>query len=816
VIVALLKIENTLKQLLPILLLISATLAHAQSTVSGKLVDNSTKEPLAFATVSLLNQNDSSLVTGAVTDMDGKFLVKVENGKYVARIQFVTYKMIEIPVELTGNARDLGTIGMSPSNTELDEVVVQAERTQMQLNLDKKVYNVGKDLSNLGGSASDMLDNLPSVAVDVEGNVQLRGSTNVRILINGKPSGLVGLSSSDALRQLQSNLIESVEVITNPSARYDAEGQAGIINIILKKEQQKGFNGSFQATTGYPHNHGVGINMNFRKKWVNFFVNYGFDYRRAPGESFTKQQFFEEDSTYYTDQIYDRSRGGFSNNVRFGADFNVGEKSTLTASLLYRYSTDLNYNDLTITDYDINRNLGLYTLREDTEEELDKNQEYSLNYVRDFELKDHKLTANIQYQDNYENEVSDIVQTVGTTEANATGDIFQNVDNVQGEKRLMLQADYVRPFGENAKMELGYRSTIREVYNDYLVENSEDGQVYTQIDSFTFDFSYQENVHAFYGIVSDQLDKMSWQLGLRAEITDIDAELTEAADLTYNYVNYFPSAFFTYKTKGLSQFQLSYSRRINRPRYRDLSPLSSFTNNRNFRIGNPELQPEFTDSYEFGYLQNFDKSSIYYGVYYRHTDDPIQRYSPEATGKVTYTYTENLGVQNSYGVEVNANQDFTDWYRLSGNFNFYRQVTEGQAGGVDLYAETVTFSTRISNNIKIKQLFTTQVNLNYRAPENRPQGRREAITVLDLGFSKDLWNKKGSLALSVRDLFNSRKYRFETETANYISESEFQWRRGPQFVLTLNYRLNQSDRDQRRGEGRGEGGDYEGGDDFKP
>ena len=828
-IVALLKIQKTLKQLLTILMLLTAVLTHAQSSVTGKLVDSSTKEPLAFATISLLNASDSSLITGAVTDMDGKFLIKVENGKYVARIQFVTYEMKEIAVELSGNSRDLGTINMSPSNTELEEVVVQAERTQMQLNLDKKVYNVGKDLSNLGGSASDMLDNLPSVAVDVEGNVQLRGSTNVRILINGKPSGLVGMSSSDALRQLQSNLIESVEVITNPSARYDAEGQAGIINIILKKDAQKGLNGSFQATTGYPHNHGAGINMNFRKNWVNFFVNYGFDYRRAPGTSYTNQQFFFQDTVYQTDgsyelrdntsfsdQSYDRSRGGFSNNVRFGADFNVGENSTLTASMLYRYSNDLNYNDLTILDYDADRELQMYTLREDTEEEVDRNQEYSLNYVRDFQRKDHQLTANIQYQDNYENEVSDIIQTLGASPSEVEESTFQYVDNVQGENQLMLQLDYVRPFGEKAKVELGYRSTIRQVYNDYVVENSTDGEVFTEIDSFTFDFSYNENVHAFYGIVSDQLEKISWQLGLRSEITDISGELTEASDIRFNYVNFFPSAFFTYKTKGLSQFQLSYSRRINRPRYRDLSPLSSFTNNRSFRVGNPELQPEFTDSYEFGYLQNFESSSIYYGIYYRHTDDPIQRVSPRANGNITYTYTENLGVQNSYGIEVNANQDFTEWYRLSGNFNFYRQVTEGFAYDQDLYAETVTFSTRISNNIKIKQLFTTQVNLNYRAPENRPQGRREAITVLDLGFSRDLWNKKGSLALSVRDLFNSRKYRFETETSNYISESEFQWRRGPQFVLTLNYRLNQSDRDQRKEGARGENGYDGGGDDFKP
>ncbi len=815
--IALSKIRITLKQLLFFFLLFNGVNVFAQRSVDGRLVDSSTKEPLAFATISVLNAEDASLVTGAVTDMDGRFSVEVADGDYIARIQFVTYSMKEIRLEVMNEDQQLGTIELNPSNQELDEVVVQAERTQMQLSLDKKVYNVGKDLSNLGGSASDMLDNLPSVAVDVEGNVQLRGSTNVQILINGRPSGLVGMSSSDALRQLQSNLIESVEIITNPSARYDAEGQAGIINIILKKEQQKGLNGSFQLTTGYPHNHGAGVNLNFRKKWVNFFVNYGVNFNKAPGKSFTNQQFFRPDTTYYLNQDYDRLRGGVSNNIRLGADFNVGENSTLTSSFLYRISSDLNTTDLTLTQLSAAKEVGRVTLREDEEDELDKNIEYSLNYSRDFKRKDHQLSAVIQYQDNYEHEQSAIDQISGPSLANIDSLLYQTFDNVQGEERLMLQADYVHPFGQKARFELGYRSTLRNIYNDVAIGESTTRDSYVPVDSLTFDFLYTENVHALYGIVSDELEKFSWQLGLRTEISDITAEISGEEDLKFDYTNLFPSAFLTYKLKSLSQLQLSYSRRINRPRYRDLSPLGSFTNNQNLRVGNPELQPEFTDSYEFGFLQNFENSSIYYGIYYRYTDDPIQRISFEANeNDQSISTQQNLGSKNAYGIEVNANQDLFEWYRLSGNFNFYRQTIKGEAFGESLDAETTTFSTRISNNLKIKKWLTTQININYRAPEKRPQGRRESITVLDLGFSKDLWEKKGSLALSVRDVLNTRKYRFDTETSNYLSQSEFQWRRGPQFVLTLNYRLNQSVREEKRaGREAGPSSGYEsGGDNF--
>jgi outer membrane receptor protein involved in Fe transport len=767
--------------------------------IAGKLIDATNNQPLAYATVSLLALPDSVLVDGVITGDDGSFSLAPTLGEYVLKLQFVTYqtKWINVTLDRQNKSSDLGNITISPSQTELEEVVVKGERTQMQLNLDKKVYTVGKDVSSIGGSASDILSNLPSVTVDVEGNVALRGSSNVRILIDGKPSGLVGLSSSDALKQLQGNLIERVEIITNPSAKYEAQGQGGIINLILKKEKRKGINGSFIANTGYPRNHGLGVNMNIRREKVNFFVNYGINFDQAPGVSFTNQKFELPDTTFYTDQDYDRLRGGLSNNVRFGIDIDIAPKTTLTSSFLYRHSKQQNLSDLTFTDFDENRTQVGYSLRQDEENEIDKNLEYSLNLVKDFDRQGQNLTATIQYQDNFENEKSSINQNFGASKNQIERTIFQKIDNIQGEDQLLLQADYIHPFGAQAKFEGGYRSTFRTILNNYLVEEEDVSGTLQPLDTFTFDFTYLENVHAFYGIVSDQSDKFSWQVGLRAEISDIETNQESAITTTqsnknYNYSNFFPSASLTYKLKMQTQLQLSYSRRINRPRYRDLSPLGSFTNNRSFRLGNPELQPEYTDSYEIGLLQNFKTSSIYYGIYYRETEGAIQRVSPPATAEgFIFSRPENLGLQRAFGVEVNANQDFTDWYRLSGNVNFFRQKIEGSAYGENLDAETVSFTTRLSNNIKIKDKLMMQINFNYQAPVQQSQGRREAITVVDIGLSKDLWDKKGTLSLSAQDLFNSRKYRFETNTSNYSSYSEFQWRRGPQIVLTLNYRLNQ-------------------------
>ncbi len=803
---------------LTIFLLSTISLASAQNfTISGKVTEEGTETPLEFANVAIFQEQDSSLVTGGITDAEGSFKIKVTPGSYYVRIQFVTYRpkiFSGIKINQNNPNQNFGVITLAPADTELEEVVVQAERTQMQLQLDKKVYNVGKDLSNLGGSASDLLANLPSVSVDVDGNVELRGSTSVKVLIDGKPSGLVGLSSTDALRQMQGNMIETVEIITNPSARYDAEGMAGIINIILKKDTRKGVNGSFQLNTGWPHNHGASVNMNLRRNWVNFFVNYGIDYRKAPGIGETLQRFplAGPDDVARTDQFTDRLRGGLSNSVRFGSDFFINDKTSITAAFLWRYSDELNHSELSFEDFDAQGNLLDYTLRDDQEQEGDENLEYSVNFSRTFSNEDHKLTADIQYQSNNEVEQSEIFQYNGASRASLAEELQQKVRNDEGENRLMIQSDYVHPFGDKGKFELGYRSTIRNVSNNYTVDEADETGTFMPVDTFTIAFDYDERVHAFYGIVSDELEKISWQVGLRSETTNISSVLEEQnSNLSWNYTNLFPSAFFTYKLLSDNQLQLSYSRRIERPRFRELSPMTSFTNNRRFRVGNPNLQPEFTDSYELGFLQNMNSSSIYYGVYYRYTDQLIQRVTlPPNELLQTVTIPYNAGVSRAVGVEVNVSQDFTEWYRVSGNVNFYRQESIGTLGDtLRLEAKAVTLSSRINNNFTISDRLTAQLNYWYRAPEQRAQGRRLSMSSLDLGLSYDVFNNNGTISLNVRDLFNTRKYRYTTELTTLVEDNVWQWRKGPTFNLGFVYRLNQKKQRERGGDRDGGGDDFD-------
>lgn len=793
----------------------------AQSTgIKGRLVDKNSGKPVEFASVSVFDNTWEQLITGGLTADDGTFNIPLGPGNYNMRIQFMGYKTVNLEkIQVKKEYAELGKVFTEEDEKLLEEVIVQAERTQMELTLDKKVFNIGQDLSNLGGNATDILDNLPSVQVDVDGNVSLRGSDNVRILIDGKPSGLVGLNSTDALRQINGNLIDRVEVITNPSARYDAEGLAGIINIILKKEKSKGLNGSFQLNAGVPANHGASVNMNFRRNWINWFTNLGINYRDFPGQGSSYQEFYAYDSslntydTTITNRFREHNRASIGYNYRFGADFLLNNQNSLTLSFLYRYSDE--ENKTSITYYDAYpEEIDSVSLRNDDEGEGDENLEYSLNYTRNFHKEGQKLTADIQFQNNNEQERNDLVQSSGLSINEQSPFLFQKAINDEIEDRLMLQSDYIHPYAKEGKFEGGFRYTDRLVGNNYVVRELNDQGVYEVDSAFSNEFEYHEKVMALYGLVSNRFNKISWQLGMRYEHTDLlTNQKTQALENTQKYGNIFPSAFFTYQMTPTQAFQASYSRRISRPSGRNLNPFSSISDNRNFWIGNPSLGPEYTDSYELGYLLNGENSSFYTGLYYRYTQGMVQRLR-FTEGQVTTTRPYNVAEEDSWGIEINLSQDITRWYRVNGNVNFFHSYIP--SGQVDFGEEVINYqearatslTTRISNNFKFGDLLDGQINIDYRAPRNTVQGKTLSLTVVDIGLSRDILNNKGTLSLSIRDLFNSRKWRSETFNETSYQESEFQWRsRSAQISFT--YRLN-----QKKERGRGENGGFEGGGEF--
>jgi len=781
----------------------------------GSILNSADDTPLEFATVTLFSESDSSMVTGGITDLSGKYEMEARAGSYYAVVEFLSFKSKTIPnIQLAKGEpfKKLEPIKLLSDAAILNEVQVTAEKSTMQLSLDKRVFNVGKDLSNQGGTAVDILDNVPSVTVDVEGNVSLRGSQGVRILVDGRPSGLVGVGGSGGLRNLSANMIEKVEVITNPSARYEASGMAGIINIVLKKDRKKGLNGSFDLSGGLPSNYGAAINLNYRRNNLNWFMNYGLRYRRGPGISNRYTEFYRGGDTYITDQTGTRSRGGWSNSFRFGADYFFTPKTTLTTAFLYRRGDDDNTSLNKYFSYfnDLN-NLTSIRERSDNEIEDESNLEYSLRFKHDFKEKGHTLSADIRYQDNIEEEGSDYVNRYFLSDGSpsAEADETQRSFNQEGERRIVFQVDYEKPIGGEGKFELGYRAGLRQISNDYIVEDFNDiGWV--PIAELTNEFLYDENIHALYSMYGNKVNQWSYQVGLRAEYTDVVTELLNTNEINpRDYFNLFPSAFLNYEFSAGSSIQASYSRRINRPRFRSLNPFFTFSDDRNFYSGNPDLNPEFTDSYEIGYIKIWDKASLTSSIFYRHTTDVVERISRANANETTTTRPENLLTEDNIGFEFTFSVEPVKKWTIDGNVNIFRSIVDGGNLGPDFQADTYTSFGRLTSKVTLFKDIDAQLRFNYRAPRTTTQGKSRAYQYFDLAVAKDILKKKATLTLSVRDLFNSRLYRFTNFGDSFFMDGEMRWR--PRTAtLTFNYRLNQKKRRGRGGRGGEGGGDYGG------
>jgi outer membrane receptor protein involved in Fe transport len=772
-------------------------------TIRGSIVDNK-NVAIPFANAAVYSNLDSALVGGAASDEQGEFAIEIKPGNYYLKISFLSYQEEIIPnINVVNRDIDLGTIVLEPDSRLLETVEIEGERSQMVLKLDKRVFNVGSDLNSSGGNAADILNNVPSVNVEVDGTVSLRGNANVRILINGKPSGLTS-RDPDALRHLQASLVERVEVITNPSSRYEAAGEVGIINIVLKKNQQNGLNGTFTGVVGRPDYFGGSYSLNLRRKKVNVFSSYGADYRKSPGLSTLYQSF--DGGARETYQDGDRSRSELSHNLMGGLDYFINDKNTITGSIMYNFGDGLNTSSLIYRDFANGMPTGT-TTRTDREAEDEENIEAAFNYRREFDREEHTFTVDFQYNKRHDGETSDLTQIENDNL------ILQRARNIAEDNNWFLQSDYVHPFGKDGKAEAGIRTANRLVNNDYELEELQ-GENWVVFPAFNNNLIYSERIHAGYIMAGNKFNKFSIQAGVRGEYSDITTELTETDDINHReYLDLFPSINLGYEIKKNRTLQLSYSKRINRPHFRELIPFYSFSDSRNFFQGNPDLNPEYTHSFETGYLVNWESGSILSSAYYRHRVGDIQRVVQVDEGGTTRIFPVNLGITNAYGLEFNFSYTVARIWDLNASANFYRAITEGQYQEQTLDRDTYTFDARTTSKIKISDGFEFQTSFYYRAPEETTQGRQLSSYSLDLALAKDILNGKGTISANVRDLLNTRKWRSitEIEEENYYAESSRQW--APRQVrLTFTYRLNQmKKRDGGRGNREG-GGDEDFGD----
>ncbi|WP_316633486.1 TonB-dependent receptor domain-containing protein [uncultured Flavobacterium sp.] len=791
--------------------------------VTGKVFEKVSKQPLEYATISLMAPNDTKVVAGGITNPKGEFEVTVPPGIYDIKVEFISFKATQIKGKNISGDTNLGVVNLSEDAAQLSEVVVRAEKSTVEIKLDKKVYNVGQDMMVKGGTVSDVLDNVPSVSVDTEGNVSLRGSDNIRILIDGRPSNSINVA--EALRQLPADAIDKVEVITNPSARYDAEGGSGIINIILKKGKNQGLNGTFIASTGLPETYGLSGNLNYKTEKLNYFTTLGYNHRTSEGAGLTNTEYINADGTPkgYLDEDRDTKRTSDGFNGRAGIEWTVAPNTFWTNAINYQKSSGDTKDVIKYSNFDAAYDFTGNSYRLNNGVTGSDNVEYTSNLIKNFNDKGHKLTADLSISRN-----TDDSNSIITASPN-----YNSTLNDQVQKQVQLQADYVLPLGEGSQFEAGYKGSFGDLNNKYTITDNQG----IPDPNLSNTLEYKENINAIYTQYGFKVNKFSYLFGLRWEDTNIQVNLLDTNNFnTKKYNNLFPSAFVSYEISDKSNFTASYSKRLTRPRGRFMNPATNYSSNVNIFQGNPDLDPSLTDKYDIGYIKRWDKLTFNTSAYFENTKDVFSFVrtpnGQEVDGiPVILSRPINLGREQKFGFEFTLNYTPFKVWRINSNFNFYNVKTTGENTYTDTNGNTVvqnldnqanTWFARINSKLTLPYKIDWQLNGTYNGEQKTAQGKNLGQFAMNTAFSKDVIKDKATIAFNISDIFNSRIMRSYTYLQNDVthqsqtSYSEMQFRKR-QFNLSFTYRFNKAksdrdknDKDKNAPKNESDGGDYPG------
>lgn len=791
----------------------SHALSHVSSSsdfvnvrISGKIIDGETMLPLEYATISFFSSADQQVIDGTITRVDGSFNIKIPEGIYDIKIEYISYKPYILKNQQLLSNSNIGTVSLESDIAALEAVEVIAEKTTVEIKLDKKIYNVGKDLTVSGGTVSDVLDNVPSVSVDIEGHVALRGNSNVRILINGKPSGLVGLNATNALRQLPAESIEKVEVITSPSARYEAQGTAGILNIILRRSKLQGFNGAISLNGGLPNTTGFSGNANYRDGNINFFNTTAYGYNTSIGHAYNKTQY--KNTGHYVDEFRDWEaiKNGLTTN--FGLEWYINNSTSLTTSIVFRDNDNEQNTTNVLTQYDQNRNFTDQNIRYDPEMSHYKTIQYATNFTKKFQTEGHLFTFDFQYEKNNDDNLSLILTNGINTD---------NLSTIEDQSSVLLQSDYVLPIGENSQFEFGYRGDFSSRFTDYSVEvlNPLNAQFETDYNVSNL-FNFKLHINAVYAQYGNKTNKFSYLLGLRLENTQTTIDQPTTGDFKKkNITGLFPTINLNFELNENENITLGYSRRIERPRSRYLNPFPSRSSLTNVFQGNPDLDPSFAGLYDLGYLKRFNKLTWSSSVYYQKEKNESNWVSYETGELVTVNGQElpviartpvNFATENRYGFELNLNFTPSKKWRINTDLNLFNNLIKGEFNGVDFDNENFSWRARISHKYTLPANIDWQTDISYRGPSQDRQNKREGYFYTNLAFSKDLFKEKASLVFNISDLFNGRRFNGDIDTETFFSRRDLQFRSGPIYNIAFTYRFNQQ---KKRDRTRDYGGDMD-------
>lgn len=747
-------------------------------SISGKVIDQTSKEALPYVNI-VIKDNAKKIVTGGITELDGKFRIKnIPEGVSFVEVQFIGYKTFARQINITNSNRsiNLGTISLAEDATTLDEVEIRAETSTVVQKVDRKVINVGKDLTSAGATASELLNNVQSVSVDSQsGNISLRGNENVRVLVDGKPTNI---PASQLLKQIPSTSIKSVELITNPSAKYNPEGMSGIINIILNKNANMGFNGSLNTgvEAGHYVRYNASTNMNYKTGKVNFFGNYGYN----TGDRYNFG-YVNRAGTNNQDFIFNNSNT--SNLLKLGADIYLDKRNTLSFYTTQNWSESNASGRAIITD-----GVGTVLNHSPNLQNSESNSEtYNLNFKHDFEKKGH----NIEFEATYTK--SDSPQRLDNSDLidpnNGSLNYYNNIAN--NRKNTLINVDYTNPVSKNGKLELGL---------EYRVNKTDNTNNTTQVGFNNSSFTYDRDIYSGYVNYGHKFGKVTMQLGARLENYEITGVFNQtgqaSATVTDKIFTVYPSAFFTYSASDKNQWQFSYSRRVDRPGIQQVNPIREWSTPLITSVGNPNLVPQFTNSLEINYTRRINKGSITFGTFYRNINDVINRATykdPNDPTDVRQILTfANFDDTSAYGVELSSNYRIAKWWRANASMDFYSQkqfgtndVSNPNAPKREVTAEV--FNARISNSFTVTNRLRLQLFAMFRGPSKDIQWNAKAMKMINLGANLSVLDRKGDITFRVNDIFNTMRFKFDSTTP-FVQNGRFKWESRTAYI-GFNYRF---------------------------
>lgn len=788
----------------------AAAFAFAQQKlpVSGTIVDNS-NQPVPYASVSFSNTTSKLLSDAALTDENGKYTLELAAGTYNVTVEAIDFKKTVSSKQITAPG-NIGSFTLEPESTQtnlktqdIQGIVITATTKPYKVELDKRTYDPSQDIVSRGGSLQDVLANVPSVSVDTDGTVSMRGSSNVRFLINGKPSALLGIDDgANALQSIPADQIERIEVITNPSSKFEASGTAGILNIILKKSKRTGFNGSVIGTVGYLPQTNLNANLSWRKGNLTWFLNGGGGYRESENTNRNNARYFNSavSSRSAVDQESVIKNSNKNYNASTGLVYDFSEKTSFNISATVRaFESD---NTGTIT-YDERYFSGARSSIERINDGMGENFaiQGDIGLDHKFDDKGQNLALSLSLQSNESDNLTQI-----TENENSLFVLNNIIDQNTKNRTLVGKADYELPIGENARLEAGYRIDINNnLYDNDVLERDLLTVPYTFLPRFTYDADYREVFNAGYIQFKSKIGKLGYQLGLRNEHSNVSIKYanlesgTANIDSEKNYNNLFPSVYLSYELAKDDQFLLNYSRRIDRPRSYFLIPNPSYSDNQNIFAGNIDLNPSYVDSFEFGYSISKPKYTINPTLYYRKTIDDV-KIVVYTEDDVFYTKPVNLGADERYGLDMNFNFDATKWLKFLGSVNLFGYRTTGSYYDAAVMQKPISFEgkgfstiARLTSTFRIDKTFSLQLQGFFRGAQKTENQDRREMYALNLGASKTIWDGNGTITFNIQDIFNTRAMRSVTSTSDFTRESYMQWQ-PRQFALSLTYRFKQGEK----------------------